>query len=1825
MKNSLRLKLILAAITVTLLLTTACGIFDNDVTSDVEIVAGEFQQHTVVDLLNVAEYFAEFTVTGNVAELTIAADGRGNSPKTLEVVNGKAIAENLYVDAFATRLLVTARDASGKELASITLSLENNEDKLTTQSENDWDGIYVKDNDVWKFYSLDYLAGMEDFDEVLALLAALRDEGVESFVFLRGLYTSWSNFEGDEGWDGDHEVDPFPLEGEEVFDMESGEILVPKDGKLTPPQRLIVEVEELDPLGEVYLGTPFADLLLPDQVEVTLDNDEKVDVDVDWNEDDYDADTPGDYTIYGELVNLPENVNNDDELTAQIDVTVKEEQVTLTIVHTGTGVGTTDPAEGTHEYDINTLVEFTAYPEHSYFIHWKIDETGYTNENNPYSRVISDDKLVEAKFELKTYDVQFEDPVDTEQQDGPVTFTAVVTYDGDPVEGLEVDFSIVAGADDGTELADTTATTDEDGKASVELNLADDQSAGEIEVKVDAPNFAAATAKVFIVPVPGGVEIIKPETKDNLVAGEAFYIDLKLIDKAGNGMAAEGVAVDSTFKNIAGDITYFADPVMVDFDADGMGQIGVATDDAEDIKLTTIKFDNLGSIKVELTALGFDDIVTGLNSGLDLMLRTFKYDKLTYTGPGAANQNTVRKYYDANEGHFPKGGTLELTATLDIPTLDIPTFAPEHVSDGEVIEFEIMSDVASGTKLTGADADGVAVVPVTNTTATVELQVDENEDAAEIIVEARWRDQAVAEETIINMGDLTVDGVVDLETLAGANLEFDALAELAEGPAAVNITIEWYHQTGCEIPGDDWQFGGWWTWSYQTDLDFDGPQEIALVNFRTNCSGGGHPTTPTADVLHSVKVESHGLVLMEVINLNPKLKIEANPSTLEQGETSAITVSLSNVFEQNKNELIDEEINVDLALQDATALTDLDDLALTLSGGTASTILNIGQDQVEDVTVEASADVAGAVLTDDVVVTVGQILDSIEITTPQEWAHLNGTEKIVVEGMNKFGFPYVDATVNATITFVDTSDPVTTYQGAETTITFDNDGVGETADDIADLLDGFDEKPVAADINEITVQIVPSATVAAGVNDHRDNLNVPIELILDAPEYVLQGDIYEIVATLQVEDGQPIVGEEIEFALTGDERIATKLTALAGVTDDQGKVSVTLEVALDEPVAADKLTITANWREGAVEAIETKQEDIDVKQAVSAIEILQPVKWQKLVGQFDLEIKITDLVFQPPTGVDVDVTITYEDGEVKTETINILFTDGIGELEVDENGENIKAITVAIADLDDTVTNLNPDVNLTLAADKDEVDQGGEIEFTATLEIDGELIEGQDIVFTLVGDAVFNPAKEAVVETGADGKALVTVNVDDAAVAGEKVTVDAKWVSPADNEEYASDPEVIEIDILPVFAELDIVQPAEKDQLTVEFDLELQAKDKAGVNYDFSGPVDVEVTFKNLEKGLEDTFILAGKVFVDGNLEIWVHNHNTDAIITLATDSPEFADVADIQEIVVEVKGIVGEVKNLNPLLPVAVTFEVKDALDVDLEGATVTIFADGDEVDSKDTGVNGEVVFAELEQGSYTYLVEKAGYLDREGTFVADDDKTVAVTLHADEVDAEVSVLITDKTEYTYGEWITLTLTLKNTQGDLLEDSFDGTYAATVNVGVDQYSRTLEFINGVAQKQFATARTAGEDIEVSVDVMGETFTAEDKITINPGAPAVLEAQQDGLIVPGAEKAFFTLVVTDGFNVVDTYTKTTDVEVSVVEVAALNIVGFDGIVSLEFVEGVFAGQIDLSEITAGLYDGDTVNFEILENGLTDSVEIVAPKDGGFVLEITGGEIPDFRR
>lgn len=89
----------------------------------------------------------------------------------------------------------------------------------------------------------------------------------------------------------------------------------------------ILEITTPDKISVAY-GTNVWFLELPSQVEVTLEDGSKLNVDVEWNASTpvYDSFTPGEYTFTGILKNLPEGVVNSDNLIPSVIVEVEEEE-----------------------------------------------------------------------------------------------------------------------------------------------------------------------------------------------------------------------------------------------------------------------------------------------------------------------------------------------------------------------------------------------------------------------------------------------------------------------------------------------------------------------------------------------------------------------------------------------------------------------------------------------------------------------------------------------------------------------------------------------------------------------------------------------------------------------------------------------------------------------------------------------------------------------------------------------------------------------------------------------------------------------------------------------------------------------------------------------------------------------------------------------------------------------------------------------------------------------------------------------------------------------------------------------------------------------------------------------------------------------------------------------------------------------------------------------------------------------------------------------------------------------------------------------------------
>ncbi|MFW5706533.1 MAG: T9SS type A sorting domain-containing protein [Bacteroidota bacterium] len=121
----------------------------------------------------------------------------------------------------------------------------------------------------------------------------------------------------------------------------------------------VISVASLPGL-QAELGTPFSDLPLPETVAVTLSNNLEVDMNVAWLEGDYNPDVPADYLISGNLL-LPDGVTNDNEIQAQITVSVVEEIIFLNIisVHVPDQVILVEEGTPFEEVDLPAMVDVT--------------------------------------------------------------------------------------------------------------------------------------------------------------------------------------------------------------------------------------------------------------------------------------------------------------------------------------------------------------------------------------------------------------------------------------------------------------------------------------------------------------------------------------------------------------------------------------------------------------------------------------------------------------------------------------------------------------------------------------------------------------------------------------------------------------------------------------------------------------------------------------------------------------------------------------------------------------------------------------------------------------------------------------------------------------------------------------------------------------------------------------------------------------------------------------------------------------------------------------------------------------------------------------------------------------------------------------------------------------------------------------------------------------------------------------------------------------------------------------------------------------------------
>ncbi|HOK31774.1 MAG TPA: Ig-like domain-containing protein, partial [Limnochordia bacterium] len=128
------------------------------------------------------------------------------------------------------------------------------------------------------------------------------------------------------------ELEGYTFKQEELKVTEAGEYVFEIE---TSPGRkgAIVSVKTVLEDIQVWAGeTPFEDLDLPSKVEVVLDDDEEVEVAVDWTaaEEDYDYETAGVYELEGVLV-PGEGITNPDNITAKVKVVVEDKRAIVSV------------------------------------------------------------------------------------------------------------------------------------------------------------------------------------------------------------------------------------------------------------------------------------------------------------------------------------------------------------------------------------------------------------------------------------------------------------------------------------------------------------------------------------------------------------------------------------------------------------------------------------------------------------------------------------------------------------------------------------------------------------------------------------------------------------------------------------------------------------------------------------------------------------------------------------------------------------------------------------------------------------------------------------------------------------------------------------------------------------------------------------------------------------------------------------------------------------------------------------------------------------------------------------------------------------------------------------------------------------------------------------------------------------------------------------------------------------------------------------------------------------------------------------------------------
>ncbi len=716
-----------------------------------------------------------------------------------------------------------------------------------------------------------------------------------------------------------------------------------------------LDVESVEAITEITVVacTDFNNLPLPGTVMVTLDDDSTIDFDIYWSgaEGDYDCRVAGVYFLEGEIVNLPDYVDNPGGMVAEVDVigtAGAADSISVETQPTSTTAG--EPIEGqpeafvTDEYG-NPVegLDVTVSEAGSYGFDGGADTvtTGtdgiatfndlVINEAGDYQLVFDADGVtgnaVSYEFNVTAAAA---DSVSVETQ--PTEATAGYTIEGqpetlvtdeygNPVEGLDVTVSEAGGY--AFDMGTLTQSTGADGIAT--FNDLVIYIAGDYRLVFDADGVAGNAASNEFNVTAAAADLVSIETQPTITtAGYTIegQPEVLVTDEYGNPVEGLDVTVSeagsygfdggtdtvttgadgiATFSDlviyIAGDYQLvFIAAGVTDKTASNEFNVTAAATDSIAAKNTTATAGVEGTIEVTATDQ-FGNVVEGETirtedaDGLDGLGGTADTDE---NGVAAFtfNEKTAGEY--TPEFSAETEGVVNDTATVTVESgeaadLSVTAVVSTVTADGnEKLEFTVTVEDAYGNPV-----ENVVLITTDNATGTVDYNGDESltTDAnGQVIVTAT---STVAKDNITFTFTEQQSGDKHSDTATGTFLAGEAFSVYVSAPADQTAGVEF--DIAGTISNLEDKFGntvadGFYEVTVTSNMEDDGSPEV-IFNAANMQFINGMPDAPIRITLRNAA--EHTLTV-DVGNVWNTASVKVKPAGVDPDKSSATAESVAN-------------------------------------------------------------------------------------------------------------------------------------------------------------------------------------------------------------------------------------------------------------------------------------------------------------------------------------------------------------------------------------------------------------------------------------------------------------------------------------------------------------------------------------------------------------------------------------------------------------------------------------------------------------------------------------------------------------------------------------------------------------------------------------------------------------------------------------------------------------------------------------------------------------------------------------------------------------------